>query len=323
VGLFFCPEIKHMYIETNLYKLSPLQSQIEQLGKQIGDTPLLSFRNISPNPKVELWAKAEWKQASGSVKARAAYYIIRDAIQKGFLYQGKTLLDASSGNTAIAYAYLAKELGISVTICLPENASPKRKEILKSLGANLILTSKFGGTDDAQEAAQALATAQPERYFYADQYKNPNNLLAHYQGTALEILKQQPFLTHFIAGLGTTGTFTGTATRLRETHPHIQLVSLQPDLALHGLEGWKHLETALVPSIYNPTLADLNLEIATEDAFRTIEVVKKKEGFLLSPSAAANITGALKIAQEIDQGILITLLPDSVERYPEIQEKFK
>jgi cysteine synthase B len=312
-----------MYIESNPYKTSPLQSQIEQLAKQIGHTPLLSFRNISPNKKVEIWAKVEWKQSSGSVKARAAYYIIRDAIQKGLLYQGKTLLDASSGNTAIAYAYLAKELGISLTICLPENASAKRKEILRSFGANLILTSKFGGTDDAQEVAQALATAQPERYFYANQYKNPNNLLAHYEGTATEILNQQPSLTHFIAGLGTTGTFTGIATRLKETHPHIQLVSLQPDLALHGLEGWKHLETALVPTIYNPKLADFNLEIATEDAFRTIEEVKKKEGLLLSPSSAANINGALKVANEIEQGILVTILPDSADRYPEIQTKFK
>jgi cysteine synthase B len=312
-----------MFIESNQYKTSSLQSQIEHLGKQIGHTPLLSFQNISPNPKVEIWAKAEWNQASGSVKARAAFYIIKDAIQKGFLFQGRTLLDASSGNTAIAYAYLAKELGISVTICLPENASSNRKEILKSLGATLILTSKFGGTDDAQEAAKALSIAQPERYFYADQYKNPNNLLAHYLGTASEILQQQPNLTHFIAGLGTTGTFTGISTRFKETHPQIQLVSLQPDLALHGLEGWKHLETAFVPSIYNPKLAHQNLEIATEEAFRTIEEVKKKEGILLSPSSAANLSGALKVAREIEQGILVTILPDSIDRYPEIQAKFK
>ena len=235
-----------------------LLTAVQELGKQIGHTPLHSFSRLFHKKNVQLFAKKEWMQLSGSVKARAAYNIIRKAIQSGELNTQRTLLDATSGNTGIAYAHIARQLNIPVALCLPENASKERKQILESLGVRLILTSRFEGTDGAQQVAKALALEDPEGYFYADQYKNDNNWKAHYHSTAVEIVEALPGITHFVAGLGTTGTFTGTGRRLRELVPSIRLISLQPDFALHGLEGWKHMETAIVPAIYDPSVADEN-----------------------------------------------------------------
>jgi len=295
-----------------------LKQKLEETGKRIGNTPLLRVRKLFEKKGVQIYAKAEWEQLSGSVKARAAFYIFRDAIKSGKLDEGKILLDATSGNTGIAYAAIGKELGIQVALCLPENASKERKQILNKLGAQIIYTSKFGGTDEAQEVAKELAETYPNRYFYADQYKNEQNWKAHYHGTALEIITAVPNITHFVAGLGTTGTFTGTGRRLRELKPDVQLISLQPDLALHGLEGWKHLETAVVPEIYDANLADRNLEISTTEAHRILAEAAKKEGWLLSPSAAANLAGAIKIANEIEEGTIVTVLPDNADKYSEI-----
>lgn len=308
---------------TKVISNQEILSRIRLLGNKIGKTPLIRLSKSSPTEGVEIWAKAEWNQLSGSVKARAAYYIIRDAIETGKLGINQTLLDASSGNTAIAYAYLANELGIPLTICLPENASSRRKEILKSLGTTLIYTSRFGGTDEAQEIAQELAESQPERYFYANQYKNPNNLKAHYEGTALEIIQDLPQITHFVAGLGTTGTFTGTSTRLLEYNPNIQVIALQPDLALHGMEGWKHLETAKIPEIFNPSLSSNTLEISTEKAYSIIKETLQQENILLSPSSAANLAGAREIASKLSYGKVLTIFPDSSDRYPELTEQIK
>jgi len=260
-------------------------------------------------------------QLSGSVKARAAYNIIRKAIESGDLSRRRTLLDATSGNTGIAYAHIAKQLGIPVALCLPENASQERKDILQSLGVRLILTSRFEGTDGAQQVAKSLAEEDPETYYYADQYKNQNNWKAHYHTTATEIYNALPRITHFIAGLGTTGTFVGTGRRLRELKPSIQLISLQPDFALHGLEGWKHMETALVPKIYDPSVADANYEVSTEEAHDMIKAAYKYEGLLLSPSSAANLAGAIRIAQQLDEGTLVTVLPDNADKYSEIIKK--
>ena len=290
-------------------------------GSQIGNTPLRSFPNIFRKEHVLLFAKQEWEQLSGSVKARAAYAIFRDAIEKNLLHPGKILLDATSGNTGIAYARIGRILGIPVTLCLPENASAERKEILRSLGVELILTSRFEGTDGAQEIARGLADESPERYFYADQYKNENNWKAHYEGTAPEILNALPGVTHFITGLGTTGSFVGTGRRLKEKDPSIRIISLQPDNALHGLEGWKHLDTATVPKIYDSTLADENLEISTEDAYQMMRLVKEKEGLVLSPSSAANLFGAIRLASQLDHGVIVTLLPDNGDKYGELTKK--
>jgi len=298
-----------------------MAEKLTDLHSQIGNTPLISFPNIFRNENVRLYAKQEWKQLSGSVKARAAYAIFRDAIEKKQLHARKTLLDATSGNTGIAYAHIGKILGIRVALCLPENASVERKDILRSLGAELILTSRFEGTDGAQQVAHSMAEKSPDLYFYADQYKNENNWKAHFHSTAVEILNQVPDITHFVTGLGTTGSFVGTSRRLKKERPAIKLISLEPDNALHGLEGWKHLETAVVPKIYDPTIADENIEIDTEEAYQMILEVRKKEGLILSPSSAANLVGAIRVASKIDKGIVVTLLPDNGDKYGEVIRK--
>ncbi len=298
-----------------------LLSSVRGLEKKIGNTPLQPITRLFNKKKVRLFAKKEWMQLSGSVKARAAYNIIRKAIENGQLTRDRTLLDATSGNTGIAYAHIASQLGIPVALCLPENASPERKDILNSLGVRLILTSRFEGTDGAQQVARELAASDPTGYYYADQYKNTNNWKAHYYTTAPEIYAELPDITHFVAGLGTTGTFVGTGRRLRELKPSIRLISLQPDFALHGLEGWKHMETAVVPEIYDPAVADDNQEVSTEEAHEIIRAAYKHEGLLLSPSAAANLAGAIRIAEKLEEGTLVTVLPDNADKYSEVIKK--
>jgi cysteine synthase B len=295
-----------------------LKLEVKKLSAQIGNTPIHHIGQLFQKKGVKIFAKKEWMQLSGSVKARAAYSIIRSAIFSGELNRNKILLDATSGNTGIAYATIAKILGIPVTLCLPENASPQRKEILLSSGAEIIYTSKFEGTDGAQQVAKELSEKYPEKYFYADQYKNDNNWKAHYHHTAIEIYESFPRITHFVAGLGTTGTFTGTGRKLKELNPAIQLISLQPDRPLHGLEGWKHLETAVVPKFYDASLADQNYEIDTIQAYEIIKAAKEYEGLLLSPSSAANLAGAIKVAEGIDEGIIVSVLPDNGDKYGEI-----
>ena len=300
---------------------SKLLNKAKRLRQQVGNTPLVPIKNLFSKKGVQLWAKQEWAQLSGSVKCRPAYQIFLDAIEKGELDENKTLLDATSGNTGIAYAAIGAALGIKVALCLPENASKERKEILQSYGAEIIYTSRFEGTDGAQQVAQALALKYPEKYFYADQYKNGNNWRAHYQTTAPEIISELPDLTHFVAGLGTTGTFVGTGRRLKEYNSSIELVSFQPDSALHGLEGWKHLDTAIVPAIYDPFVADRNIDISTEEAYEMIGAAVKHEGLLLSPSSAANLAGALKVIDGIEEGTVVTVLPDNADKYSEVIKK--
>jgi len=298
-----------------------LQAQLNEVAKEVGNTPLLQLTKVFSKKGVRLFAKQEWKQLSGSVKCRPAFNIIRRAIESGELNHNSALLDATSGNTGIAYAAIGAKLGIRVVLCLPENASKERKEILQSLGAEIILTSRFEGTDGAQEVAKELFVKHPGKYFYADQYKNDNNWKAHYYTTAVEIVKDLPDITHFVAGLGTTGTFTGTGRRLRELIPAIHLTSLQPDSALHGLEGWKHLETAVVPAIYDATVADENFDVSTEEAYEMLKAVAKYEGIVLSPSAAANIAGAIRVANKLERGTIVTVLPDNADKYSEVIKK--
>jgi cysteine synthase B len=294
---------------------------VRALEKKIGHTPLHAVTRLFHKKNVQIFAKKEWMQLSGSVKARAAYNIIRRAIESGQLSRQKTLLDATSGNTGIAYAHIARLLNIPVALCLPENASRERKEILHSLGVRLILTSRLEGTDGAQQVAQSMALDDPSAYFYADQYKNPNNWKAHYHTTAPEIFGALPGITHFVAGLGTTGTFTGTGRRLRELNPAIRLISLQPDTALHGLEGWKHMETAIVPTIYDPGLADANDEVSTEEAYETMKAAYRHEGLSLSPSSAANLAASIRIAEKLEEGIVVTVFPDNADKYSEVIKK--
>lgn len=298
-----------------------LLNKVKIIGSNIGNTPLYQVKNIYKKKGVEIFAKKEWMQLSGSVKARAAYNIIFSAIENGELTQNKILLDATSGNTGIAYATIAQKIGIRFELCLPENASPERKKILQSLGAKIIYTSKFEGTDGAQNVAAELSQKYPDKYFYANQYKNDNNWKAHYNGTAVEIFEALPGITHFTAGLGTTGTFIGTSRRLKELKPAIELVSLQPNTPMHGLEGWKHLQTAVVPAIYDDTLATRNMEIDTAEAYAMIKRVCEEEKLLLSPSSAANLIGAIKIAEQIEHGIIVTVFPDNADKYQDIIKK--
>lgn len=296
-----------------------LEQKIARLDDHIGNTPLLPIQNLHINERVKIFAKLEWQQFGGSVKTRPAYRIIRDAIRNGDLHKGKHLLDASSGNTGIAYAHLGAALGIPVTLCLPENASEERKQILKALDVNLKLTSRSGGTDVAQEVAQSMYERQPDKYYYADQYSNPSNWKAHYDTTGPEILDQTDYgITHYIAGLGTTGTFTGTGRFLKKYKKEIKLIALQPDLAMHGLEGWKHLETAHTPTIYDASVPDEVRTVSTERAHRLVKRTARKEGLLISPSSAANLAGALELAEELEEGVIVTILPDDISKYGEI-----
>ncbi|MCL4122115.1 UNVERIFIED_CONTAM: hypothetical protein GTU68_011610 [Idotea baltica] len=257
----------------------------------------------------------------GSVKARPAFNIIKQAILEGKLTEGKHLLDATSGNTGIAYATFGAALGIPITLCLPENASQERKQILTALGVDLIYTSRFESTDGAQLKAKELVAQNPEKYYYADQYANDNNWKAHYNGTALEIWeKTNQQITHFVAGLGTTGTFMGTSKRLHELNENIECVALQPNNPMHGLEGWKHLETAIVPKIYNENAADSFLEVDTIESFDMVKSIAQKEGLLVSPSAAANLLGAIQIAEQIDEGVIVTTFADNAEKYSEVMK---
>ncbi|WP_372634151.1 PLP-dependent cysteine synthase family protein [Fodinibius sp.] len=299
-----------------------LEQNIERMDDFIGHTPLFPIQNLHTSDRVSIFAKLEWQQFGGSVKSRPAYRIIRDAVSKGDLHKGKQLLDASSGNTGIAYAHLGAALGIPVTLCLPENASEERKQILRALDANLVLTSRSGGTDEAQEVARAMYERQPDKYYYADQYSNPSNWKAHYDTTGPEILDQTDYgITHYIAGLGTTGTFTGTGRFLKEYKQDIRLIALQPDLAMHGLEGWKHLETAHTPAIYDASVADEVRRVSTERAHQLVRLTAQKEGLLISPSSAANLAGALELAEELDEGVIVTVFPDDLSKYGEISNQ--
>jgi cysteine synthase B len=296
-----------------------IEQRINELEPYVGNTPLFRIDKLFQKPGVNIYAKLEWQQFGGSVKARPAFNIIRQAIRNGDLDANKTLLDATSGNTGIAYAIFAAVAGIKLHLCVPENASKERKHIFHSLGARITYTSALETTDGSQRVAKELLAASPDEYFYADQYANDNNWLAHYQTTAPEIWDQTfGKVTHFVAGLGTTGTFTGTGTRLKELNPDIQLTALQPETALHGLEGWKHLETAHVPKIYNDQLADEVLEVDTQSSYDILRDAAKYEGLLLSPSSAACLLGAIGVAQKIDKGTIVVILPDDASKYSEV-----
>jgi cysteine synthase B len=309
--------MKEIFTDTNQH----LKLKLEALAPFIGHTPLFPITKLHNNPNVKIYAKLEWQQLSNSVKARAGFNIIRQAYYDGHISEERGIIDASSGNTAVAYATVGAYTGIPVTLCVPENASEQKKSALKALGANIVYTSRFGTTDEAQQRAKEIAADHPGRYHYTDQYANEHNWKAHYYGTAPEIWEQTTgSITHFVAGLGTTGTFTGTSRRLKELNPEIQLISLQPDSAMHGLEGWKHLESALVPKIYDHQLADENLFIDTMEAFDLIKDTARFEGLLLSPSSAANLAGALRVAATLDEGVIVTIFPDHASNYPEILE---
>jgi cysteine synthase B len=292
---------------------------------RIGNTPLLRLERVGHEfPNVEFSAKAEWFNPGGSVKDRPALSMIQAGLASGALRPGKTIIDATSGNTGIAYAMIAAALGYPVRLCLPDSASPERKRILTAYGAELVLTPGDEATDGAIRRVHEIVAADSEKYFYSDQYSNPANWQAHYRTTASEIWEQTVGrITHFVAGLGTSGTFVGTTRRLKELNPAIHCVSLQPDASFHGLEGWKHMETAIRPAIYDDTLADENLPVSTEESYRLVKRLAREEGLLVSPSAAAALLGCFQVAARIpkkENAVVVTVFADSAAKY--LNERF-
>jgi S-sulfo-L-cysteine synthase (O-acetyl-L-serine-dependent) len=296
------------------------------IAERIGNTPLVRLDQIVRGLEgIILLGKAEWANPGGSVKDRAAASMVADARARGLLAPGKTLLDATSGNTGIAFAMLGAALGFPVHLAMPANVSVERKRILNAFGANVDWTDPDKGSDGAIRRARELAGNDPARYYFADQYTNDANWLAHYRTTGAEIWQQTAGkVTHFVAGLGTSGTFMGTTRRLKEFNPAIQAISFQPDSPFHGLEGLKHMGTSIVPAIYNPHLADRNLEIETEAAYAMAKRLARDEGLLVGISAAAAVVACLKIAAEESaagrRAVLVTVLPDSAEKY--LSERF-
>jgi cysteine synthase B len=285
----------------------------------IGNTPLLRLARVAPAlaPGVELYGKAEWYNPGGSVKDRPALFMIRDGERSGRLRPGMRIADATSGNTGIAYATIGAALGYGVTLALPANASAERRRILRALGAELILTDPLEGMDQAIRAIRALVAEQPERYFYPDQYNNPANVLAHYETTGAEIWAQtEGQVTHFVAALGTSGTFVGAGRRLHAENAGVRLIAVQPDGPYHAIEGVKHMATtALVPGIYDSTLPDATIEVSSEEAFEMARCLARTEGLMVGISAAANVVAALRVARRLDQGVVVTILCDGAAKY--------
>lgn len=288
------------------------------LTTHAGNTPLLPLRRISAglSPRVGIFAKAEWFNPGGSVKDRPALHILRTALANGDLRNGKRLLDSTSGNMGISYATFGAVLGIPVTLAVPASASPERISILRALGAELILTDPTEGSDGAILMARQMAAEKPDLYWYANQYNNDANWQAHYQSTGPEILRQSDArVTHFVAGLGTSGTLMGTGRYLREQLPHVKIIGFQPDAAFHGLEGLKHMPTAIQPGIYDPHFADETREVRTEDAHDMVLRLAREEGLFVGISSGAAAVAALQVARELDAGIVVTIFPDAGYKY--------
>ena len=288
------------------------------LEMAVGNTPLLPLKRVTAGlePGVQVLAKAEWFNPGGSIKDRPALNILRAALADGSLTPGKRLLDSTSGNMGISYATFGAALGIPVTLAVPGNASPERIAILRALGAELILTDPLEGSDGAIRTARKLAAEQPERYFYANQYDNPANWQAHYLTTGPEIVCQtEGKITHFVAGLGTSGTLTGVGRYLRKYNPDIQIIALQPDSSFHGLEGLKHMPTAIKPGIFDPQLPDRTLEIASEEAYAMVLRLAREEGLFVGISSGAAALAALCVAAELKEGVVVTVFPDAGYKY--------
>jgi len=288
------------------------------LVENVGRTPLLRLGRLADDlpAAVTVYAKAEHLNPGGSVKDRPALRMVRDGLESGAFQPHQTLIDATSGNTGIAYAMIGAAMDLDVTLALPENASEGRKQVLRSYGAELILTDPMDGTDGAQRRVKELVRAEPDRYFYPDQYNNDANWQAHYDGTGTEMLEQTDGqITHFVAGLGTTGTFMGVSRRLKAHDPSIQCVAVEPATAMHGLEGLKHMDTALVPGIYDPEQADAHRTCSTETAYALTRRLAREEGLLVGPSAGANVATAIDVARSLTAGVVVTILCDTGTRY--------
>jgi len=291
----------------------------------IGNTPLLRLDRVAAEfPDAQFYAKAEWFNPGGSVKDRAALSMIREGERSGKLRPGKTILDATSGNTGIAYGMIGAALGYPVKLCLPASASVERKQILKAYGVDMVITPGDEGSDGAIRRVREIYAADPEKYFYPDQYSNPANPAAHYSATGPEIWEQtRGRITHFVAGLGTSGTFVGATRRLKELKPSVRCISVQPDSGFHGLEGLKHMATAMVPKIYDAGLADEDLAVQTEEAQRMVKRLACEEGLLAGVSSGAALWASMDVARRLprgEQAVFVVIFPDSGEKY--LSERF-
>ena len=298
-----------------------LSTQVSKnsISERIGNTPLLRINRITDELKdreVEIYIKAEWLNPGGSVKDRPALRIIEDAEKSGRLNHDKIIIDSTSGNTGIAYALIGASKGHKVTLVMPQNVSEERKRIVRAFGAEIVFTDPLLGSDGAMIEAKRLVDENPSKYFYADQYNNPSNWKAHYETTGVEIWEQTGGgVTHFVACLGTTGTFTGTGRRLKECNPDIKLISVEPSTAIHGLEGMKQMSTTIVPGIFDNHLPDEKMTVETEDAYAAVKRLAAEEGFFVGYSSGAALVASLKVANEIERGIIVTVFPDRGERY--------
>ena len=291
--------------------------RIDSIIEAVGQTPLVRLRCLEKDaPGVKIYLKLEYANPGGSVKDRPALRMMLDAIEDGRLTTDKTLIDATSGNTGVAYSLFGAALGYRVALVMPSNVSKARKDITQAFGTQLIASDPMEGSDGAIQLARKLVADNPDKYFYSDQYSNPSNPLAHYLGTGAEILEQVgEEITHFVAGLGTTGTMMGTTRRLREHHRKIVCVALEPAEALHGLEGLKHMESSLVPAIYDPTLPDERLRVSTDDGWDMADRIAAEESLHIGHSAGANVAGALALAKRIGEGCIVTVACDRGDRY--------
>jgi cysteine synthase B len=290
----------------------------EGMPSLVGNTPLLPLVTLSDrtSSRVQVFAKAEWYNPSGSVKDRPAWGIIQHALHQGLILPGMHLLDSTSGNMGIAYATFGSALGIPISLALPANASPERIKIMEALGAELILTDPLEGSDGAIRVAQQLVSDHPEKYYYANQYDNPENWRSHFRSTGPELVEQTGGrITHFVVGMGTTGTLIGVSRYFAEHHPNVEVIGVQPDSPFHGLEGLKHIPTAIQPGIYDPRAADWIIEVKTEDAYDMVRCLAREEGYFIGISSGAAAVAARQVANEIDEGVVVTVFPDAGFKY--------
>ncbi len=309
--------------------LTPFVKRIsldEGMPALVGNTPLLPLVTLSNNAasKVQVFAKAEWFNPSGSVKDRPAWGIIQNALHEGLMLPGMHLLDSTSGNMGIAYATFGSALGIPITLALPSNASPERIKILQALGAELILTDPLEGSDGAIQVAQQLVEDHPEKYYYANQYDNPENWKSHYKSTGPEIMEQtDAMVTHIVAGMGTTGTLIGVSKYFAEHKPEVKIIGVQPDSPFNGLEGLKHIPTAIQPGIYDPNAADRIITVKTEEAYDMVRCLAREEGYFVGISSGAAAVAARLVSQELEEGVVVTVFPDAGFKYLSDDELWK
>lgn len=298
----------------------------EGMPSLVGNTPLLPLVTLSDHTtsRVQVFAKAEWFNPSGSVKDRPAWGIIQHALHQGKILPGMHLLDSTSGNMGIAYATFGSALGIPITLTLPSNASPERVKIMEALGAELILTDPLEGSDGAMRVAQQLVKDHPEKYYYANQYDNPENWKSHYKSTGPELVEQtRGKITHFVVGMGTTGTMTGVSRYFADHHPGVEVIGVQPDSPFNGLEGLKHLPSAIQPGIYDPAAADRIIEVKTEDAYDMVRCLAREEGYFIGISSGAAAVAAREVAAELGEGVVVTVFPDAGFKYLSDEELWK